>query len=117
MRLSDIRFVPRPVSRARRQGTRDELAVLRAEASANTPRERTATHSFEVDLSAGLKELRQQRLRLEEAEKTSPPEWSSDLSENALQALRREGAKRPEFVVAIATAFLRPATTERLLSS
>lgn len=110
MRLSDIRFVPRPVSRARRQGTSDELAVLRAEASANPPRERTAPRSFEVDLSAGLKAPRRERY------KTSPAEWSPGLSQDALRTLRREGAKRPEFVVAVATAFLRPANTERLLS-
>jgi hypothetical protein len=116
--VTDVRFVPRPVSRARRQGTSDELAVLRAEASTNAPRERVPARTREDDdLSTGLREPERQRARVWSNDDANSRVSSSEASANALDALRREGAKRPEFVIAMATAFLRPSATERLLTA
>lgn len=113
--VTDVRFVPRLESRSRRQGTVDSLAVLRAEAATSAPRERVPAQTRDDDdLSTGLRESDRQRARVwaNDDANASP----SEASAIALDALRREGAARPAFVVAMATAFLRPSATERLLT-
>ena len=116
--VTDVRFVPRPVSRARRQGTSGDYAVMRAEAAADAPHERVpARPRGDDDLSTGLREPDRQRARVWSNDEEKAIESSSDLTADTLDALRREGAKRPEFVVAMATAFLRSSATERLLTA
>jgi len=113
--VMDVRFVPRPEPRARRQKTSDELAVLRAEAPTDSRRERIpARRLSEDDLATGLREPERQRLRVWMS--GSPASSPSPGSQGVVDALRREGATRPAFIVEMASAFLHPSTTERLLA-
>lgn len=114
--VTDVRFVPRLESRARRQGTSDEFAVLRAEASTNSRREPVPERQrSDDDLAVRMRESDRHRARVW-SESAPPTSASQDSSAAALEALRRESARRPAFVVAMASAFLRPSITERLLN-